>query len=59
MLLFHVPKKAEAAPTADELDALLLSLMPHMSLKDAAREAADTLKLPKKQVYARALELKE
>ena len=59
VLLFCVPKKAEAAPTADELDALLLSLMPHMSLKDAAREAADALKLPKKQVYARALELKE
>ena len=29
-----------------------------MDLKDAAREASEALKLPKKQVYARALELK-
>ena len=59
VLLFQVPPKAENAPTAQELDALLLQFMDHMTLKDAAREAAETLKLPKKQVYARALELKE
>ncbi len=58
VLLFDVPPKIDAAPTADELDALLLRLLAHMSLKDAAREASDALKLPKKQVYARALELK-
>ena len=46
------------APTADELDALLLQLREHMTLKDATREASEALKLPKKQVYARALELK-
>ena len=43
---------------ADELDELLLRLMYHMTLKDAAREASEALKLPKKQVYNRALELK-
>ena len=59
VLLFQMPPKAENAPTAQELDALLLQFMDHMTLKDAAREAAETLKLPKKQVYARALELKE
>ncbi len=58
VLLFSIPPRQEAAPTADELDALLLQLMGHMSLKDAAREASEALKLPKKQVYARALELK-
>lgn len=58
VLLFSIPPRAEAAPTADELDGLLLRLMDHMTLKDAAREASEALKLPKKQVYARALELK-
>ena len=58
VLLFSVPPRAEDAPTAGEMDALLLRLMDHMSLKDAAREASEALKLPKKQVYARALELK-
>ena len=59
VLLFSVPSKMEEAPTAEDLDDLLLKLMDHMSLKDAAREASETLKLPKKQVYARALELRE
>ncbi len=58
VLLFHIPPRAEAAPSKEELDGLLLRLMGHMSLKDAAREASEALKLPKKQVYARALELK-
>lgn len=58
VLLFSIPPKAAEAPTEQELDALLVQLMDHMTLKDAAREAAEALKLPKKQVYARALELK-
>ena len=58
VLLFRIPPKAEETPSADELDELLLRLMYHMTLKDAAREASEALKLPKKQVYARALELK-
>ena len=59
VLLFSIPPKAEAAPSAEELDAMLLRLMDHMSLKDAAREASEALKLPKKQVYVRALALKD
>ncbi len=59
VLLFSVPPKAAGAPAPEELDAMLLRLMAHMSLKDAAREVSEALKLPKKQVYARALELKE
>lgn len=59
VLLFYVAPKADEAPTEQELDRLLLQLMGHMTLKDAAREAAEALRLPKKQVYARALELKE
>ena len=58
VLLFRIPPKVAAAPSAAELDALLLQLMGHMSLKDAAREASEALGLPKKQVYSRALELK-
>ncbi len=58
VLLFSIPKQVATEPTQEELDALLLQLMAHMSLKDAAREASETLKLPKKPVYARALELK-
>ena len=59
VLLFYVAPKADEAPTEQDLDALLLQLMDHMTLKDAAREASEALKLPKKQVYTRALELKE
>ena len=58
VLLFSILPRTEDAPSADELDALLLRLMDHMTLKDAAKEASEALKLPKKQVYARALELK-
>ena len=58
VLLFSIPQKTEAASTEEDLNVLLLKLMDHMTLKDAAREASEALKLPKKQVYARALELK-
>lgn len=59
VLLFSIPPRAEEAPSEAELDELLLRLMDHMTLKDAAREASEALKLPRKQVYARALELKK
>ena len=39
-------------------DALLIELFKTESVKDAAAIAAERLKLPKKQVYKRALELK-
>ena len=51
-------RAAETVSASLDLDGLLLQLMGHMSLKDAAREASEALKLPKKQVYTRALELK-
>lgn len=59
VLLFDPPPVFAPAPTEGDLDALLVSLLARMSLKDAVQEAAQTLSLPKKQVYARALELKE
>ena len=59
VLLFSIPPKHDEAPAAEELDDLLRRLMDHMTLKDAAREASEALKLPRKQVYARALELKD
>ena len=49
-------KETEAAP---DLDATLLALFETETLKDAAAIAAERLHLPKKQVYRRALELKE
>lgn len=58
VLLFSIPPQAEIAPTEQELDRLLCELLRHMTLKDAAREASEALKLPRKQVYARALEIK-
>ncbi len=48
-------KDEQAAP---DLDALLQELLETESVKDAAAIAADRLHLPKKQVYRRALELK-
>ena len=49
-------KSEEAAP---DLDALLTDLLKTESVKDAAAIAAERLHLPKKQVYHRALELKD
>ena len=57
MICFVPGQKAEE--TALDLDALLLDLLKTESVKDAAAIAADRLSLPKKQVYRRALELKE
>ena len=45
--------------TAPDLDALLCELLKTESVRDAAAIAAERLKLPKKQVYQRALELKQ
>ena len=49
-------KSEEAAP---DLDTLLSDLLKTESVKDAAAIAAERLSLPKKQVYKRALELKQ
>ena len=50
------PAEAETA-TAESLDDALRAALAQMSVKDAASAVAMALGLPKKQVYARALEL--
>ena len=57
VICFVPGQKAEEA--APDLDALLTDLLKTESVKDAAAIAAERLSLPKKQVYRRALELKE
>ena len=49
----------KGAAEAPDLDAALRKLLATESVKDAAAIAAERLNLPKKQVYRRALELKE
>jgi 16S rRNA (cytidine1402-2'-O)-methyltransferase len=44
-------------PDADALDAALLAALARHSMRDAAAEVAARLDLPRRQVYARALEL--
>lgn len=58
VLCILVPSEGIGEQTTDP-DQLLLSLMEELSLKDAAAEAAKVLGLPKKEVYRRALELRE
>lgn len=50
------PAEAEQS-TAEDLDTALRTALASMSVKDAAGAVATALGLPKKQVYARALEL--
>lgn len=52
------PPLASAAPDATEIDALLIDLLADLSVKDAARAAADRTGLPRGALYARALDLK-
>lgn len=51
------PAQAPAA-SAEDLDVLLLSLLAELSLRDAVAEAVAQTGLDRRQVYARALELK-
>ncbi len=44
-------------PDADALDAALVAALERVSMRDAAAEVAARLDLPRRQVYARALEL--
>lgn len=48
----------EAPPDAESLDAALVAALAEMSVKDAARFVSESLGLPRKQVYERALALK-
>ena len=57
-VICFLPGQKEAEKTPD-LDETLRALLKTESVKDAAAYAAARLNLPKKQVYRRALELKE
>ncbi|WP_235927703.1 16S rRNA (cytidine(1402)-2'-O)-methyltransferase [Sandarakinorhabdus rubra] len=52
------PPAAPEAPDAADLDSALLAAMTTLHLKDAARQVATALGLPRTQVYSRALALK-
>ena len=51
------PPDGAPAPDAASLDTALAEALARASVKDAAREVAERLKLPRREVYARALEL--
>lgn len=53
------PPLAEAAGAAIDLDAALLKALQVMRVKEAAEAVAAAASLPKRQVYQRALELKQ
>jgi 16S rRNA (cytidine1402-2'-O)-methyltransferase len=53
------PPLAEAANAAVDLDAALLKALGAMRVKEAAEAVAAATNLPKRQVYQRALELKQ
>lgn len=57
IVLLVGPPAAEAPADAAELDRLLLTARREMSLRDAVAAVAGASGLPKRQVYARALEL--
>ncbi|MFK7944148.1 MAG: 16S rRNA (cytidine(1402)-2'-O)-methyltransferase [Paracoccaceae bacterium] len=53
------PPAPSAAPDEADLDAALTELLSEMPTKAAARVVADRLRLPRRDVYQRALALKE
>ncbi len=57
IVLVVAPPEPAAGPEAADLDAALRTALATLSLKDAARETAARLGLPRKTVYARALEI--
>lgn len=57
VVLLLGPAPPPDSPPEAELDALLLKALETLSLRDAAAHVAAATSLPRKQVYARALEL--
>ncbi len=57
VLVIAPPAERETAPSAEELDALILAALQRVSVKDAVAEIAATTGLPKRDVYQRALSL--
>jgi 16S rRNA (cytidine1402-2'-O)-methyltransferase len=56
IVLVVAPPEAEAPETGD-IDALLASALARMSVKDAVKSVAELTGAPRKEVYARALEM--
>ena len=56
-IVIVVGPPAPVAVTDDTLDAALAAALARLSVKDAAAEVAEALDLPRRRVYARALEL--
>lgn len=57
-IVLVIAPPADEKTSQEELDALLEARLKALSLKDAVAEVASLTGLPKKEVYARALELK-
>jgi 16S rRNA (cytidine1402-2'-O)-methyltransferase len=57
IVLLVGPPGAEPAPAADTLDQILADLLKRLSVKDAAAVATAETGVPRRQVYARAVEL--
>jgi 16S rRNA (cytidine1402-2'-O)-methyltransferase len=51
------PPLADAEPAGDDLDRMLRQALQTMSIRDAAASVASASGLPRRQIYARALEL--
>jgi len=58
-IVILVGPPAEAPPDAEEVDALLSRLLEAGTVKSAADEAAAATGLPRRDLYRRALELKD
>ncbi|MBO6561733.1 MAG: 16S rRNA (cytidine(1402)-2'-O)-methyltransferase [Nisaea sp.] len=58
-VLMFGPPESDERPSEETLDALLDEALGRLSLKDAAKEVAAETGLPRKQVYERALQLRD
>jgi 16S rRNA (cytidine1402-2'-O)-methyltransferase len=58
-IVLVVGRPLEVAPDAADVDAALVAAMGRLRVKDAAAEVAEALGLPRRDVYQRALALKE
>lgn len=58
-IVLVIGRPLEVAPDAADVDAALAEAMGRMRLKDAAAHVAEALGLPRRDVYQRALALKE
>jgi 16S rRNA (cytidine1402-2'-O)-methyltransferase len=56
-IVILVAKSDDAEPSTLDIDALLLERLQHLSVRDAVAEIADMTGSPKKEIYARALDV--